>query len=140
MKLASLTRYAPPRYPTEAILRENPAFLTALPNRWRGNRLALGTLAGVLTLSAQWHALAQENAAVSGSNPRVAPLFFPQGLVMGEPKAIFMLTENEVQAVAENVARALIEDEMKKAVRHFMEHVVARGEGDNITAALVRTF
>ena len=110
MKLAPLTRYAPPRYPTEAILCESPAFLTALPNRWRNNRLALSTLAGVLTLSTQWQAFAQENAVTSGSNPRVAPLFMSdkERYIMGEPLSLpFFLTESE--------ARTIIEVEAKKA-------------------------
>ena len=112
MKLAPLTRYAPPRYPTEAILRENPAFLTALPRRWRGNRLALGTLAGVLTLSAQWQALAQENAAASGSNPRVAPLF-EHG--KGQGRFGGAGGYGDVQFLTESEAREVIESEAKKA-------------------------
>jgi len=117
MKLAPLIRYAPPRYPTESILRENPAFLTALPNRWRNNRFALGTLASVLTLSAQWQALAQENAATSGSNPRVAPLF-----IHGEGKGAYgCMVTNPPMFLTEGDAREVIETEMKKAGLQFPE-------------------
>jgi len=124
MKLAPLSRYPTPRYPTESILRENPAFLTALPKRWCGNRLALGTLSGALLLLA--HAGCTQQSSTIWAPPDNGVMFTYMGfsgLLLGQPIVKEFLTEQEARKVAEEEARRLGFDLSQRG--HIAKDVVA---------------
>jgi len=107
MKLTPLPRYKTPRYPTVEILRENPAFLHALPERWRGNRLALGTLAGALMMIApDIYAQQAKSSIWAPPDNRVglSDAGFSIPMMMGNPAPPKrFLTEAEARKIIENI-------------------------------------
>ena len=98
MKLAPLKDYREPAYPTKEVLVQDPELLRALPRRWREGGGVLAKMAGLVAVTT----LAAAVILPMGTYGCVAvspPLF---------------LTEDE--------ARAVIEQEAKKAGVEFTEH------------------
>ncbi len=116
MKVKPVKRRKQPEYPTHDYLKEHPELLRLVPERWRHKRsvLAILSAAAFLITLAQNQGLTQGKAGSGGS--RIAPIF-----VHSEGRGAFgCIVVNPPVFLTEDEARAVIQEEAKKAGLHFL--------------------
>lgn len=115
MKVAPVTRYTEPRFPTHAILDAHPELLRMVPARWRNNHAVLTVLASLCLAMTGSKAIASSaNPAKVGHTPipsQVAPIF-EHGVGHG---AFGCQAVNPPVFLSEEEARQVIVEEGKRA-------------------------
>jgi len=114
MDLKPITRYAAPRYPTNAYLIEHPELLRLVPERWRGNAVVLAAL-GAATILMTATRLDASHPAVKATGSHISPVFdHGQGKIYYSGAAMIphFLTEEE--------AAKIVNDEVKQEGLHFI--------------------
>jgi len=113
MDLKPITRYAAPRYPTNAYLVEHPELLRLVPKRWRGNKVVLRTLSATIFLV----------ISCQGQAAKVAPVF-----VHGAGRGTFgCVAINPPVVLSEDEARQVICDEARNAGVEFSDTAFVLG-------------